>query len=95
MFVKNREMFIVKRFLFQNKGICMPFNTLGEHKELGISNYLVTKALKTLTSKGYLEKTGVWQHAWYFVTVEGNKMLEAEVGLPEENMETQEVLIKA
>lgn len=84
MFVKNREMYAVKRYLLKNKGMVMPFSKEGTHETLGISNFIVHKALRTLASKGYLEQHGAWQHVWFFVTEEGNENLNEEVGLDEE-----------
>lgn len=90
VFVKNREMYLVKRFLLENKGICINFNKLGANNVLDLSNYIIHKALKTLESKGYLEKYGAWQHAWYFVTPDGNNKLEEEVGNPDETISIEE-----
>ncbi|KAI4292866.1 hypothetical protein PAPHI01_2140 [Pancytospora philotis] len=92
MFVKFGEMHCLKRFLNVHKGIVMPFSKLGEHPELRVRNELVHKALKTLESKKYVTKIGNWQHAWYFVTEEGDRMLREEVSLPtEERQDEQEI----
>ncbi|KAL6121171.1 hypothetical protein NUSPORA_01948 [Nucleospora cyclopteri] len=94
MFVKNREMYKVKQFLLEKKGMVIPFKKLGIHPKLEITNYMVHKALRTLESKKYVTKYGAWQHAWFFVTPEGDKMLREEVGLPEEKRE-EEIEVKA
>jgi predicted transcriptional regulator len=67
-----------------NKGMVVPFSKRGVNDSLGIENGVVHSALKTLLSKGYLTKIGNWQHAWYYVTEDGDMILREEVGLPEE-----------
>ncbi|OQS53809.1 hypothetical protein EHP00_1631 [Ecytonucleospora hepatopenaei] len=83
VFVKNKEMYLIKKFLLENKGMVIGFSKLHTNDKVPLSNYIVHKALRTLTSKGYLEKHGAWQHAWYFVTEEGHSKLEEEVGTEE------------
>lgn len=82
--VVNRDIHAIKRFLFQNKGIVVPFSKLGVHPVLKIEMMKVNKCLKTLASKKYVEKIGNWQHAWYFVTEDGYKNLKEEVEKPNE-----------
>lgn len=94
MYVLNRDAYAIKRFLHVNKGIVVPFSKLGVHQALKIDMVLVHKYLKTLASKQYLMKIGNWQHAWYFVTEEGEKMLREQVGLPEEGMAEEQLEIK-
>ncbi|ELA42176.1 uncharacterized protein VICG_00819 [Vittaforma corneae ATCC 50505] len=80
--VVNRDTYAIKRFLFQNKGIVVPFSKLGVHPVLKIEMAKLNKCLKTLVSKKYVEKIGNWQHAWYFVTEDGQKKLKEEVEKP-------------
>ncbi len=94
MFVGTQNMYDIKRFLYKNKGMVIPFSKIGEHSVLKINNFLIHKALKTLHSKNYLEKIGNWQHAWYFLTEEGDKKLKEEVGLPNEKLEEEREEIK-
>lgn len=94
MFVGCKETYAIKRFLHLNKGIVMPFSKLGVHEKLNINNYLIHKALRTLESKEYVEKIGNWQHAWYFVTEEGDRKLREEVALPNEGREEEKQEIK-
>ncbi|KAI5168744.1 hypothetical protein PAEPH01_0382 [Pancytospora epiphaga] len=94
MFVGSKDMYTVKRFLLQNKGLVMPFSKQGVHDKLNIENVYVHKALRTLESKEYVSKVGNWQHAWYFVTEEGDRMLHDEVGLPNEGREKERQEIK-
>lgn len=94
MHVLNRNAHAIKRFLHLNKGIVVPFSKLGVHQELKIEMILVHRYLKTLTSKNYLAKYGNWQHAWYFVTEEGDKKLREEVGLPSECRDAEALEIK-
>lgn len=94
MFVGSKDTYAIKRFLHLNKGIVIPFCKQGMHEKLNIDNYLVHKALKTLTSNEYLHKIGNWQHAWYFVTEEGDRKLREEVGLPNEGREEEQQEIK-
>lgn len=94
MFVSCKDTYAIKRFLHLNKGIVVPFTRQGCHPKLNINNYLVEKALKTLVSKEYLTKIGNWQHAWYFVTEEGDRKLREEVGLPNEGREEEQQEIK-
>ncbi|KAM0679922.1 hypothetical protein GINT2_001863 [Glugoides intestinalis] len=86
MRVLNREQYAIKRFLFQNKGIVLPFSKLGVHPELKLELLVINSCIKTLVSANYLEKFGNWQHAWYFVTEEGYKRLKDEVEIPGECM---------
>lgn len=85
MLVLNRDAYAIKRFLFSNKGIVVPFSKLGVHPELKLEMTTVHTYLKTLASKNYLQKIGNWQHAWFFVTEEGFKKLKEEVEKPEED----------
>lgn len=94
MFAGSKDMYAVKRFLNLNKGIVMPFSKQGTHEKLEISNYIVHKTLRTLMSKEYLYKIGNWQHAWYFVTEEGDRKLREEVGLPNEGRQEEQQEIK-
>lgn len=94
MYVLNRDAYAIKRFLHVNKGIVVPFSKIGVHQTLKIDMVLVHKYLKTLASKQYLTKIGNWQHAWYFVTEEGEKMLREQVGLPEEGLAEEQLEIK-
>ena len=94
MHILNRDAHSIKRFLHLNKGIVVPFNKLGVHSELKIEMLLVHKYLKTLTSRNYVTKYGNWQHAWYFVTEEGDKKLREEVGLPSECRDAEALEIK-
>lgn len=94
MFVASKDTYTVKRFLHLNKGIVVPFSTQGTNEKLNINNYMLHKALKTLESKEYVSKIGNWQHAWYFVTEEGDKKLREEVGLPNEGREEEQLEIK-
>lgn len=82
--VVNRDTHSIKRFLFTNKGIVVPFSKQGVHPDLKIEMIVLAKCLKTLASKKYVEKIGNWQHAWYFVTEEGYKRLKEEVEMPDE-----------
>ncbi len=93
MFVKAREMYSVKRYLHKNGGLVMHFTDNGTHNELMLANTIIRKALKTLISKGYVEKKGAWRHAWYFVTDEGYGLLKNEVGLPDEVRKAEENII--
>ena len=94
MFVGSADTYTVKRFLHLNKGIVVPFCKQGTNEKLGVNTYLLHKALKTLESKEYISKIGNWQHAWYFVTEEGDKKLRDEVGLPNEGREEEQQEIK-
>lgn len=80
--VLNKATYDIKRFLFVNKGIVMPFSKLGVHQQLNMENERVYKCLKTLVSQKYVEKVGNWQHAWFFVTEDGYKRLREEVEKP-------------
>jgi len=92
--VLNKTTHDVKRFLFLNKGIVMPFSKLGVHPQLNMEMERVHKCLKTLKSQNYIEKLGNWQHAWFFVTEEGYKMLKEEVGRPNEEKKEESQDIK-
>lgn len=92
--ILNKEMYTLKRFLHTNKGIVMPFSTRGVHEKLEISNDILHRALKKLAFEKYVEKHGNWQHAWYFVTEDGDKKLKEEVGLPNEGLEEEQQAIK-
>ena len=94
MFVSSAVAYDVKRYLHRNKGIVVPFKPNDMNPVFSVTNYMVHKALRTLASKNYVEKIGNWQHAWYFVTEDGEKMLRTEVGLPNESREEERQEIK-
>ena len=94
MFVSSADTYAIKRFLHRNKGLVVPFCKVGAHPILNINNYMVQKAMRTLASKKYVEKVGNWQHAWYFVTEDGEKLLKEEVGLPNESRDEERQEIK-
>ncbi|KAI5149517.1 small subunit ribosomal protein S10e [Enteropsectra breve] len=94
MFVGGDDMLTIKRFLHLNAGIVVSFKKSIMNPDLNIKNEIVIKALKTLTSKQYLDKMGNWQHGWYFVTPEGRERLKKEVQLPNEKREEELLEIK-
>lgn len=94
MVVLNKEMYALKRFLHLNKGIVVPFSRRGTHETLQISNDTIHRALRDLSFKEYVTKIGNWQHAWYFVTEEGDKKLKEEVSLPNEGRAEEQQEIK-
>lgn len=94
MKVSNAEVYAFKRFLYKNKGIVVPMSTRGAHPKLQIPFLTIKTMLKTFVSKGILEKYGNWQHVWYFLTEEGEKLLKDTVELPEELFAQEQLEIK-
>ncbi|ORD93973.1 hypothetical protein ECANGB1_1303 [Enterospora canceri] len=92
MFLRNSQMYAIKRFLYQNKGIVVPFGKQGMHPTLRMKNCVVHKGLRTLSSKAYLEKHAAWQHAWFLVTTEGYARLRDEVGLSDATVQQENQL---
>lgn len=72
MHIPTREIKEVQRFIFDNGCIVVEHNrTLKPHPMVNISNFKVMKIVKSLFSRGCVEKSFAWKHGYYTITTKG------------------------
>ncbi|KAF7701480.1 40S ribosomal protein S10-B [Cucumispora dikerogammari] len=96
MRIKTDEIVKIKEYLFETGVILTHDDALSNtmHPELNLPDKKIMAYLKTLVSKGYLEKIFVWQHGYYSLTDEGVDFLREDLCMDEAEMpRTHEMVV--
>lgn len=86
MRITSDQIVQIKEYLFENGIILTNDTPQAIHNELNIADKKIMSYLKTLISKGYVQKTFVWQHGYYFLTDEGVEWLRDDLCMEENDM---------
>lgn len=72
MHIPTNEIKEVQRFIFDNGCIVVEHSrTLQPHPDFSISNLKVMKIVRSLVSRGCLDKAFAWKHGYYTLTTKG------------------------
>jgi len=82
MIIPTEERIKIHQHLFSEGVMVAKKDSRIVHKETGLRNLHVMKALQSLRSKGYVKEQYVWQHYHWSITDEGVTYLREQLVLP-------------
>lgn len=82
MIIPTKEIKQVNEYIFHYGCIVVEDkNTAETHPHISVANYKVMKIVRSLCSKGFLDREFVWRHAYYTITPEGIEWLRKKLYL--------------
>jgi small subunit ribosomal protein S10e len=90
MFIATETIHKVLRHILAEGAVLVEDTSRGDHPVLKVPNLQVMQIMRSLNSKGMINRVFNWRHAYCYLTNEGVSRLRAKFNMPESVMSTSQ-----